>query len=103
MLLRRNTVKDRLDETSFHEIGAVLPLWRWNDRPAKDLVPLPVEFDASRQARAELLKLSILRNQEVAVVGKVSNVAAMSYVVAMVGAELPQLHLILMARGNDRD
>jgi Zn-dependent membrane protease YugP len=48
-------------------------------------------------------KLGILRNQVTAVVGKVLNAAAMTYVTAMVGAGLSLLHPTLIARGNDRD
>ncbi|MBI3850649.1 MAG: zinc metallopeptidase [Verrucomicrobia bacterium] len=67
------------------------------------VITLPVEFDASRRAKAQLLKIGLIRNQESAAVAKVLNAAAMTYVAAMVGAVLSLLHLILIARGNDRN
>jgi Zn-dependent membrane protease YugP len=67
------------------------------------MVTLPVEFDASRRAKGQLLELRLIRNQEVAAVGKVLNVATMTYVAAMVGAVLSLFHLILIARGNGRN
>ncbi len=67
------------------------------------VVTLPVEFDASRRARAQLLRLGLIHNQEAAAVSKVLNAAAMTYVAAMLSAVLSLLHLILIARGNTRD
>jgi len=67
------------------------------------VVTLPVEFDASRRAKEQLLRLGLIQNRESAGVSKVLNAAAMTYVAAMIGAVLSLLHLILIARGNDRN
>jgi hypothetical protein len=67
------------------------------------VVTLPVEYDASRRAREQLLRLGLLRNQESAGVSKVLNAAAMTYVAAMVSSVMQLLHLIMIARGSDRD
>jgi Zn-dependent membrane protease YugP len=67
------------------------------------IITLPVEFDASRRAKEQLLRLGLIHNQEAAAVSKVLNAAAMTYVAAMVSAVLSLLHLILIARGNNRD
>ena len=44
------------------------------------LINLPVEFDASRRARKELLNLGLVSAEEDVVVGKVLNAAAWTYV-----------------------
>ncbi len=67
------------------------------------LVTLPVEFDASRRAKEQLLKLGLVQNHESRGVSKVLNAAALTYVAAMVASVFQLLHLILIARGNDRD
>jgi len=66
------------------------------------IITLPVEFDASRRAKEQLLRLGLIHNQEVTAVSKVLNAAAMTYVAAMVSAVLSLLHLIVIARGNNR-
>jgi Zn-dependent membrane protease YugP len=67
------------------------------------IITLPVEFDASRRAKQQLLNLGIVQPQESAGVGKVLNAAAMTYVAAMIGAVMQLLYLIMIARGNDRN
>lgn len=66
-------------------------------------VTLPVEFDASRRAKAQLLRLGIVQNHESGAVGKVLNAAALTYVAALIEAVMTLLHFILIARGHDRD
>jgi hypothetical protein len=67
------------------------------------LITLPVEYDASRRAKEQLLRLGIVQNHEVPAVGKVLNAAGLTYVAAMVASLLQLLHFIMIARGSDRD
>ena len=62
------------------------------------IVTLPVEFDASRRAKEQLLRLGLVQPQESGAVSKVLNAAALTYVAAMVMAVLQLLRLIMMAR-----
>lgn len=63
------------------------------------LVTLPVEYDATRRAKAVLASSGIVRTQEEAVgVSKVLDAAALTYVAAAVTAVLQLLVLILRAR-----
>lgn len=66
-------------------------------------ITLPVEFDASRRAKEQLLRLGLVDGQERPGVSKVLSAAAMTYVAAMVASFFTLLHFILIARGNDRD
>ena len=59
------------------------------------LVNLPVEFDASRRARAVLVANGIVGPQQDAEVGRVLNAAAMTYVAATISAILTLLYLLL--------
>jgi Zn-dependent membrane protease YugP len=61
------------------------------------LVNLPVEFNASRRARAVLLNNGMITTQEDTVVGKVLHAAAMTYVAATVTAILQLLYFLLLA------
>ncbi len=67
------------------------------------LVTLPVEFDASRRAKQQLQRLGIVDRADHGGVSRVLNAAALTYVAAMVASLFTLLHLILIARGNDRD
>ena len=49
------------------------------------LVNLPVEFDASARAQAQLVGLGIINNEELTYVSKVLNAAALTYVAATLG------------------
>jgi uncharacterized protein len=64
------------------------------------LVTLPVEFDASRRAKEQLLRLGLVGQQESRGVGKVLNAAALTYVAAMVQSLFTLLHFILIARNR---
>jgi len=67
------------------------------------LVTLPVEFDASSRAKAQLLKLGLIDNQERSGVSSVLGAAALTYVAAMVATLMTLLHFIMIFRGNDRN
>ncbi len=65
------------------------------------VVTLPVEFDASRRAKQQLVKLGLVQPDEAPAVSKVLSAAAMTYVAAMVTAVLQLAQLIMIAnRGN---
>jgi hypothetical protein len=66
-------------------------------------ITLPVEFDASRRAKQQLVNLGLIDGQERTGVSKVLNAAALTYVAAMVASLFTLLHFILITRGNDRD
>src|SRR5688572_26102984 len=51
---------------------------------AFQLVTLPVEYDASRRAKEQLLSLGLVQRNEAGSVSKVLNAAALTYVAAMV-------------------
>ncbi len=61
------------------------------------LVNLPVEFDASRRARQQLLALGLIQPGEEAVVARVLNAAALTYVAATLTAILTLLYFLLRA------
>jgi len=67
------------------------------------LITLPVEYDASRRAKAQLFSLGLIDAQERSGVSKVLGAAAMTYVAAMVSALMTFLHFAMMLRGDDRD
>ncbi len=67
------------------------------------LITLPVEFDASRRAKDQLLALGLIDNQERSGVSSVLGAAALTYVAGMVSALFTLLHFIMILRGNDRD
>lgn len=67
------------------------------------LVTLPVEYDASRRAKEQLLRLGMITNREHADVDRVLGAAALTYVAALINALLQLLKLILLARSRDRD
>jgi uncharacterized protein len=69
------------------------------------VVTLPVEFDASSRAKAQLQSLGLVTQEESVGVSKVLNAAAMTYVAAMVSSAMTLLHWFLIARGggDDRD
>jgi len=67
------------------------------------MITLPVEFDASRRAKQQLVNLGLVDGQEIPGVSKVLSAAAMTYVAAMVASLFTLLHFIMIARGSDRD
>jgi len=70
---------------------------------AFQVVTLPVEYDASRRAKQQLLALGIVQREETGAVSKVLNAAALTYVAAMVSAVLSFLYWFSLARGSDRE
>jgi len=66
------------------------------------LITLPVEFDASRRAKQQLVRLGLVQGAESAGVSKVLNAAALTYVAAMVSAVLQLLQFLMIAR-DQRD
>ena len=66
------------------------------------LVNLPVEFDASRRARRQLVAAGLVSPQEEEEVGRVLNAAAMTYVAATLTAVLTLLYFLFRARSSDR-
>jgi Zn-dependent membrane protease YugP len=70
---------------------------------AFQLVTLPVEYDASRRAKQQLLALGIVQRDEGGAVSKVLNAAALTYVAAMVTSLLQLLYWLSLLRGSDRD
>jgi Zn-dependent membrane protease YugP len=58
------------------------------------LITLPVEFDASRRAKTQLVELGILDRDEMPGVNETLNAAALTYVAAFVGALLNLLYLL---------
>ena len=66
------------------------------------LVTLPVEFDASRRAKAQLFRLGLVREDERAGVSTVLGAAALTYVAGLVSSVLNLLYLLTLARDNRR-
>lgn len=64
------------------------------------LVNLPVEFDASRRARDELVRSGVIAVQEDAAVAKVLNAAALTYVAATLTAVLQLIYFISLVSGR---
>ena len=64
------------------------------------VVNLPVEFDASARAKAQLVDLGIVPRQEMTYVNKVLNAAALTYVAATLQAVLTLLYYILRFTGS---
>jgi len=64
------------------------------------LVTLPVEYDASSRAKAQLFRLGLVREDERAAVSQVLNAAALTYVAALVTSMLELVYWISAARRN---
>jgi len=64
------------------------------------LITLPVEFDASRRAKVELVSLGILSRDEMPGVNQTLNAAALTYVAAFVSSLMNLIWLVLL-RGRD--
>ena len=62
------------------------------------LVTLPVEFDASRRAKAELVSTGILQAEEMKGVNKTLNAAALTYVAAFVSSLVNLIYMLALAR-----
>jgi uncharacterized protein len=67
------------------------------------LVTLPVEFDASRRAKAQLVQLGIVDRDEMPGVNETLNAAALTYVAAFVASLGSLLHILLILSGSRRE
>jgi Zn-dependent membrane protease YugP len=67
------------------------------------LVNLPVEFDASNRAKAQLDALGVVPRQQQEYVRKVLNAAAWTYVAGTLQAVMTLLYFILRFGGSSRD
>ena len=66
-------------------------------------VTLPVEFDATRRAKAQLVNLGIVDRDEMQGVHETLDAAALTYVAAFVASLGQLLHLLLLLGGGRRD
>lgn len=67
------------------------------------LVTLPVEFDASRRAKLQLVNLGIVEQSEMKGVHETLDAAALTYVAAFVASLGSLLHILLILSGSRRD
>jgi hypothetical protein len=67
------------------------------------LVNLPVEFNASSRAKAQLVDLGIINREELTYVDKVLDAAAWTYVAGTLQAVLTLLYYISLANRSNRD
>lgn len=89
----------------FQMLGLIkIGFWCYMILAAFQLITLPVEFDASRRAKAVLGDLGLIRSGEEAQgVNKVLDAAALTYVAAFVAALGNLLHLWLVMQGRNRE
>jgi Zn-dependent membrane protease YugP len=66
------------------------------------VVNLPVEFDASRRAKAVLVDLGIVPQQEMGYVNSVLNAAALTYVAGTLQSVLTLLYYVVRFAGDSR-
>jgi uncharacterized protein len=85
--------------------GLAVMAGAWGLIMAFNLVTLPVEFDASRRAKAMLMHLGFVSGHaENAAVGKVLNAAALTYVAAFITSLLYVLYYLLpLLSGRSRE
>jgi len=67
------------------------------------VITLPVEFDASRRALAWVKQRNIVNNSEYDMAQDSLKWAAMTYVVAAIGAITTLIYYVMMFMGSDRD
>lgn len=67
------------------------------------LVTLPVEFDATARAKAQLVNLGIVDSDEMGGVHETLDAAALTYVAAFVASLGSLLHILLILAGSSRD
>ncbi len=65
-------------------------------------VTLPVEFDATRRAKLQLVNLGIVDRDEMTGVNETLDAAALTYVAAFVASLFQIMHLLLMLTGGGR-
>jgi Zn-dependent membrane protease YugP len=66
-------------------------------------VTLPVEFDATRRAKAQLVNLGIVGRDEMPRVNETLDAAALTYVAAFVASLGSLLHILMLLMGGRRD
>ena len=66
------------------------------------LVTLPVEFDATRRAKAQLVNLGIVDRDEMDGVNETLDAAALTYVAAFVASLGSLLHILMLLSGGSR-
>jgi Zn-dependent membrane protease YugP len=64
------------------------------------VVNLPVEFDASARAQAQLVELGIVPREDMRYVNKVLNAAALTYVAATLQALATLLYFLIRLTGS---
>lgn len=69
---------------------------------AFQFVTLPVEFDATRRAKAQLVNLGIVDSDEMPGVNETLDAAALTYVAAFISSLGQLLHLLLIFGGGGR-
>ena len=67
------------------------------------LVTLPVELDASKRAKEQLINLGLVSIEEENSVKKVLSAAAMTYIASLISSILNILRLVIMLSGRERD
>jgi hypothetical protein len=67
------------------------------------LVTLPVEYDASRRAKAQLVELGILDREEMVGVNETLDAAALTYLAAFIASLGNLLYLLAILSGNRRN
>jgi Zn-dependent membrane protease YugP len=67
------------------------------------LVTLPVEFDATRRAKAQLVNLGIVQRDEMEGVHETLDAAALTYVAAFVASLGSLLHILMLIVGGRRE
>jgi len=67
------------------------------------LVTLPVEFDATARAKAQLVSLGIVERDEMPGVNQTLDAAALTYVAAFVASLGSLLHILMLIMGGRRD
>ncbi|MCH5166638.1 MAG: zinc metallopeptidase [Erysipelotrichales bacterium] len=65
------------------------------------VITLPVEFDASRRAKKELIELNLIDKEELNGTNKVLNSAALTYVAGVLTTLLQMLYYLLAYRDRD--
>lgn len=67
------------------------------------LVTLPVEFDATARAKAQLVNLGIVGRDEMEGVNETLDAAALTYVAAFIASLGSLLHILMILMGSRRD
>ncbi len=67
------------------------------------LVTLPVELDASKRAKEQLINLGLINTEEEHGIKKVLSAAAMTYIASLISSILNLLRLVLILSSRERD